>query len=376
MTRRRIAPDAARQVPTPTGLALSVIIPVYNEQDSLAELQARLQGVLPALGCTYEVLYIDDGSTDGSFAVLRELARRDPHVRVVRFRRNFGQTAAMAAGIDYARGSVLVFLDADLQNDPADIPRLVARLAEGYDVVSGWRRHRRDALLTRTLPSRLANWLISRVTGVHLHDYGCSLKAYRREVLDEVRLYGEMHRFVPAYAARVGARICEIEVQHHPRRHGASKYGLGRTLKVLLDLVTVKFLASFATKPIYLYGGMGALLIALSGVSGVAMVVQKLVRGVSMIQTPLLLLSAMLFILGVHSIMLGLLAELLVRTYHESQGKPIYIVREVLDGPPAETPGPLAARQASGISGADGSGAGRARGEHGGAPPSHHPTPG
>jgi glycosyltransferase involved in cell wall biosynthesis len=361
-------------------LDLSIIVPVYDEQENLPALHERLTAVLGALGrwndadgchgdltpapspavrerhrkartalkdVEYEVLYIDDGSSDASFAVLAGLAKRDPHVRVIRFRRNFGQTAAMAAGIDYARGAVLLFLDADLQNDPADIPRLWDMLQHGYDVVSGWRRHRQDApagsgvwavgarvhaLLTRTLPSRVANWLISRVTGVHLHDYGCSLKAYRREVLEEVRLYGEMHRFVPAYAARVGARIGELEVQHQPRWRGTSKYGVGRTGKVLLDLVTVKFLSSVGTKPIYLFGGCGAALMLASGGSGVAMVAQKLVRGVSLIQTPLLLLSTMLFILGVQAIMLGLLAELVVRTYYESQGKPIYIVREVING--------------------------------------------
>jgi hypothetical protein len=363
-------------------------VPVYNEQENLPALHERLAAVLGALGrwsdapgcngepapaprpsvrlldgstlrpkgsrtarpaapaVAYEVLYIDDGSSDASFAVLAGLAQRDPRVRVIRFRRNFGQTAAMAAGIDYARGAVLLFLDADLQNDPADIPRLWAMLQHGYDVVSGWRRQRQDApagagawavgarvhaLLTRTLPSRVANWLISAVTGVRLHDYGCSLKAYRREVLEEVRLYGEMHRFVPAYAARVGARIGELEVQHQPRRRGKSKYGVSRTGKVLLDLVTVKFLSSVGTKPIYLFGGCGAALMLASGGSGVAMVTQKLVRGVSLIQTPLLLLSTMLFILGVQAIMLGLLAELVVRTYYESQGKPIYIVREVIN---------------------------------------------
>ncbi len=306
---------------------LSVVIPVYNERESLPLLYRRLVEVLGS-GPDWEVVFVDDGSTDGSTQILARLAREDPvHVRVVELRRNFGQTAAIAAGIDHSRGAVVVLMDADLQNDPADIPRLVALLRQGYDVVSGWRKDRQDPYLTRVLPSRLANALISRVTGVALHDYGCTLKAYRREVLENIRLYGEMHRFIPAYAAAVGARITELPVRHHPRRFGRSKYGLGRTLKVLLDLVTVKFLMSFFHRPMYLFGGMGLVLIVPSTLLLVALIVRRVVWKVALFTSPLFQLSLMFIILGFQSLLMGLLAELLVRVYHESQGKPIYVVR-------------------------------------------------
>ena len=274
---------------------------------------------------------MDDGSRDGSFQELRTLAEEDPRVKVVQLRRNFGQTPAIAAGIDHARGEILIFLDADLQNDPADIPRLVATLEEGYDVVSGWRQDRKDALLTRKLPSWAANWLISAITGVKLRDYGCSLKAYRHEVLAHVNLYGEMHRFIPAYAAWVGASITEIPVRHHPRVRGKSKYGLSRTLKVVLDLLTAKFLASYATKPIYVFGGVGLFLEFLAFISLFVALVQKLAIGVSLIQTPLTLLAAILGSTGFIAILQGLNAEVSIRTYHESQQKPTYTVRRVLN---------------------------------------------
>lgn len=317
-------------------LDYSLIIPVYNEEGNLTPLYERVTAAMRQLPGSYEMVLVDDGSRDGSPAELAALAGRDPRVKVVQFRRNFGQTAAMAAGIDHSRGDILVFLDADLQNDPADIPRLIAKLNEGYDVVSGWRKDRQDAFITRTLPSRIANALISWGTGVRLHDYGCSLKAYRREVLEQVHLYGEMHRFIPAYAALVGADITEIPVQHHPRVRGKSKYGLNRTVKVVLDLLTAKFMASYATKPIYVFGGIGMLLVGLGVFSITVAVLQKLLLGVSLIQTPLTLLAAILGATGFIAILQGLNAEIAIRTYHESQRKPTYTVRRVLNGDPAQ----------------------------------------
>lgn len=320
-----------RSEATGEAVDVSVIAPVYNEEGNLAPLHEKLTQVLESLGRSFEIVYVDDGSRDQSFAELAAIAAADQRARVVQLRRNFGQTAAIAAGIDHARGAVFVFIDADLQNDPADIPRLLALIDEGYDVVSGWRKNRQDAAISRKLPSHIANGLISRVTGVHLHDYGCTLKAYRAELLDHVNLYGEMHRFIPAYLAQVGARVTELPVNHLPRVRGKSKYGIMRTGKVILDLLTVKFLGSFATKPIYVFGGGGLLLILLSFLVGIAMVWQKLALGVSMIQTPLLLLAAILFLMGFQTILMGLLCELLMRTYHESQGKRTYVVRQVLN---------------------------------------------
>lgn len=308
---------------------ISVIIPVYNERENLPLLYEKLHGVLAQHAWTWEVVFVDDGSTDGSTEILTQLARQDPeHVRVLILRRNFGQTAAIAAGVDHARGRVIVLMDADLQNDPEDIPFLLRQIEEGADVVSGWRKDRKDPFLTRVLPSRMANALISWVTGVPLHDYGCTLKAYRRDILQSFRLYGEMHRFIPAYAAAVGARIVEIPVRHHPRRFGRSKYGLGRTLKVLLDLITVKYLISFSQKPIYLFGGMGLLLLVPGWLLLLFLIVRRIFWQVGMLTSPLFLISLMLIILGFQSILMGLMAELLVRIYHESQGKPIYVVRE------------------------------------------------
>lgn len=311
---------------------LSVVIPVYNERENLPLLHHAIHEALARCRHAWEVVFVDDGSTDGSAEILERLAYEDPeHVRVVFLRRNFGQTAAIAAGIDHAQGEIIVLMDADLQNDPQDIPRLVAKLEEGYDVVSGWRKERKDAFLTRTLPSRLANALISWVTGVHLHDYGCTLKAYRREVLQGFRLYGEMHRFIPAYAASVGARITEIPVQHHPRKYGKAKYGLERTLKVILDLFTVKFLLSYFHKPIYLFGGVGMLLILPSILLLIFLVLRRIFWEVALFTSPLFQLSLMFVILGFQSILMGLIAELLVRTYHEAQGKPTYTVRRELN---------------------------------------------
>lgn len=310
---------------------LSIVIPVYNEQESVPILQKEIAEVMATLEWSWEVIYVDDGSQDGSLQALQALASEDPeHVGVVALRRNFGQTAAIAAGIDYAHGDVIILMDADLQNDPADIPALLEKIEQGYDVVSGWRVDRKDTFLTRTLPSHVANWIISRVTGVRLHDYGCTLKAYRRDVLQGYRLYGEMHRFIPAYAGGVGAKIIEVPVTHHARRYGKAKYGLERTLKVVLDLFTVKFLMSYAKKPIYLFGGTGMGLIAGSVILLAALVVRRITVGEHLIRSPLLLMSVMLFILGFQSIFMGLIAELLVRTYHESQAKPTYTVRETI----------------------------------------------
>ncbi|MEW6277687.1 MAG: glycosyltransferase family 2 protein [Candidatus Eremiobacterota bacterium] len=308
---------------------LSLVVPVYNEEDNLLPLYRQVAGAMEGLGKTWELVLVDDGSRDGSLARMESLAAEDPRVVVVSLRRNFGQTAAMAAGFDHARAAVVVTLDADLQNDPADIGKLLPCIEQGYDVVSGWRRKRQDAFASRTLPSRIANSLISWITGVHLHDYGCTLKAYRREVLERLRLYGEMHRFLPALLAQQGARIVEVEVGHHPRLHGTSKYGLNRTFKVVLDLITVKFLGSYGTKPIYVFGTLGLLLCASGLAAGLRMIYLKLVRGISMILTPYPVLTAMLLILGAQCLLMGLLAELIVRTYHESQGKQIYVLRRV-----------------------------------------------
>jgi glycosyltransferase involved in cell wall biosynthesis len=311
---------------------LSIVVPVYNEVQNLLPLHRKIHAALQDMpGRCWEMILVDDGSTDGSLQTIEELASLDPeHVCVVELRRNFGQTAAIAAGIDHSQGEVIVLLDADLQNDPQDIPMLVDKIDQGYDVVSGWRKQRQDKFWTRVLPSRIANWLISTVTGVHLHDYGCTLKAYRREVLKGFRLYGEMHRFIPAYAYSVGAKMVEVPVSHHPRQYGKTKYGLNRTLKVILDLFTVKFLISYANKPIYLFGGAGVFLIAISGAVLFFLMVRKFTLGIDILPSPLLQMSAMVMILGSQSILMGLIAELLARTYHESQQKPTYTVRKVI----------------------------------------------
>ena len=322
MDSRRVTEE---QTKTPE---VSVFLPVYNEEPNLLPLHERLDQALSVLGRSAEIVYVDDGSTDGSLRVLRELAEADERVRVVALRRNYGQTAAMAAGIDAARGKVLIPMDADLQNDPADIIRLLSKLDEGYDVVSGWRKNRKDKLVTRKIPSMIANKLISWIGGVPLHDYGCSLKAYRRESLTDVRLYGEMHRFIPIYASWAGARVSEIPVEHHPRTMGKSKYGLSRTLKVIFDLMTIKFMASYQTKPIYVFGSFGMLAFGVSLFAGLYAVFLKIIHKADFVQTPLPILAIVMFAVGVQFLLMGLLAEMLVRTYHESQAKAIYAVRE------------------------------------------------
>jgi glycosyltransferase involved in cell wall biosynthesis len=283
---------------------------------------------LEGVGRSYEIIYVDDGSTDRSLEKLRAIAALDPRVRVIALRRNYGQTAAMSAGIDHSRGDILIPMDADLQNDPVDIARLLEELDRGYDLVSGWRQHRKDTWLTRRLPSVIANRLISGLSGVKLHDYGCSLKAYRRDVLADVKLYGEMHRFIPVYAKWAGARVTEIPVTHHPRNAGKSKYGLSRTIKVLFDLITIKFMASYLTKPLYLFGMAGLLCLIVSFVTALGALYYRFVHDVHLNRMPLATLAMIMFAMGVQFIFMGLLAEMIVRTYHESQNKPTYLVRE------------------------------------------------
>ncbi len=318
------------------GPGISVVVPVFDEQDNLRPLYEQITGTLDA-GHSYEILFVDDGSRDDSFAVLAELQKTDPKVRVIRFRKNFGQTAALSAGFEHARGEIIVAMDADLQNDPADVPKMVARLDDGFDVVSGWRKKRHDSV-TRRVPSRLANGLISRMTGVKLHDYGCTLKAYRKEALAETKLYGEMHRFIPALASWNGARVTEMVVNHRPRTAGVAKYGLARTWKVMLDLITVSFLGSFSTKPIYVFGGLGLFSAAASIILGLTVLYQKFARNFPMNRNPLLILTAVLMIATIQFILMGLLAELLVRTYHESQDRPTYVIKEILETPPKKEP--------------------------------------
>lgn len=328
----RVCPTEAASSELPP-VALSVVIPVYNEVDNLDALRAELEAELPRLGLRYEIIYVNDGSRDGSREKLVSFAQARPgEVVVIDLRRNFGQTAAIAAGINYAHGAMVALLDADLQNDPRDLKQLIDKLNEGYDVVSGWRNRRRDVFLTRRLPSIIANGLISLVTDVHLHDYGCTLKIYRCEALSEMQLYGEMHRFMPVFAAAAGAAIAEVKVNHRPRLHGKSKYGLVRTYKVLLDLITVKFLLSYRTRPMYLFGGSGMILMTLGILILAASLLKKWLEGISLIQTPLPYLAATLFALGIQSILLGLTTELLMRNYFESQSKPIYVVRNIYDG--------------------------------------------
>jgi glycosyltransferase involved in cell wall biosynthesis len=314
----------------PTDTDISIVIPVFNEGQNIALLHEKLASVLNPLKQEYEIIFVDDGSLDDTVSQLRNIVRRDPKVKVLALSRNFGQTAALSAGIDYCRGKIIIPMDGDLQNDPEDIVPLLTKLQEGYDVVSGWRKDRRDALFSRRLPSVIANRVISVLGGVRLHDYGCTMKAYRKDILKNIRLYGEMHRFIPIYAHWIGARVTEIPVHHHSRKFGASKYGMNRVIKVILDLMVVKFLLSYSQKPIYVFGGLGVLMIVGAFLSGVYALYLKFFEGTSFILTPLPLLSVLLTVLGTLSILMGFLAEILTRTYYESQGKPTYQIKEVI----------------------------------------------
>jgi glycosyltransferase involved in cell wall biosynthesis len=321
---------SAGSVPASERVEVSIVVPVYNEEGNIAALFAEIRDVMTGLGKSYEVIFVDDGSKDRSRDIMRDLVERHSEVQAIFFRRNFGQTAAMAAGLEHAAGDVLMFMDADRQNDPVDIPKLLARVADGYDVVCGWRKQRKDTAVVRNFPSKIANWLIRKVSGVELHDLGCSLKAFRAEVIKDVKLYGEMHRFIPIYANAVGASITEIVVNHRRRVAGVSKYGLTRTFKVLLDLVTVKFLMTYFARPMHFFGmaSIGLMLAAL--VTSGVMIFNKLYSDISMIRSPLLLLSAVLLILAVNFVLMGLLAEVQTRTYFESQGKANYKIKDVL----------------------------------------------
>jgi glycosyltransferase involved in cell wall biosynthesis len=309
---------------------ISVLIPIFNEEENISPLYDKLTTALKKAGRPYEVIFIDDGSSDGSLEILLDISQRDPNVKTISLSRNFGQTAALSAGIDLSKGEILIPMDGDLQNDPEDILSLLQKMGEGYDVVSGWRKDRKDPFLTRRLPSMIANKIISLIGGVRLHDYGCTLKAYKRDILKNIRLYGEMHRFIPIYAQWVGARVSEIPVKHYLRKSGSSKYGMSRIFKVILDLMVVKFLLSYSQKPIYVFGGMGLLMILGAILSGGFAIYLKLFKGVSFILTPLPLLCVLLLMLGFLSILMGFLAEILTRTYYESQGKPTYQIKEVI----------------------------------------------
>lgn len=327
--------DSKDTIETAAAPELSLFLPVLDEEDNLRPMHAKIKAALDALGKSAEVIFVDDGSTDKSLAILKEIAAEDDRVRVISLRRNYGQTAAMSAGIDAAKGEILIPMDADLQNDPADIKRLLDKLDEGYDVVSGWRKNRQDKMFSRKIPSMIANKIISWIGDVHLHDYGCSLKAYRRDVLKDVKLYGEMHRFIPIYASWAGARVTEIPVDHHARTMGKSKYGISRTIKVIFDLMTIKFMAEYHTKPIYVFGTFGMLAFGASILAGLYALFLKFAEYFGMpqyhadfVETPLPVLTIVMFAISIQFFLMGLLAELLVRTYHESQDKAIYAVRE------------------------------------------------
>jgi glycosyltransferase involved in cell wall biosynthesis len=313
-------------------LEISVVVPVFNEQDNLENIYQQITDALQNK-YSYEIVFVDDGSTDDGRKILENIHLKDSKAKVIIFRRNFGQTAAISAGFNYAKGDIIVPLDADGQNDPVDIPAMVEKLKEGYDIVSGWRKDRKDKTITRKLPSMAANWLIGKMTGIKLHDFGCTLKAYRREILEPINLYGEMHRFIPAIASWSGAKITEMVVNHHPRVTGVAKYGLERMVKVFLDLMTVKFLGSYATKPIYIFGGAGIISGIASVFSGLFVMYKKFISAeqLPMNRNPFLLLTALLMITTVQLILMGLLAEMVVRTYHESQKRPIYVIREILE---------------------------------------------
>ena len=316
---------------------ISLVVPLYNEEDNIRPLYDELKSVLVGMPCRAEIVFVDDGSRDRTVEILESIQAGDETVRVVSLRRNFGQTAAMTAGFDHATGEVIITMDGDMQNDPHDIPQMLDKLQEGFDVVTGWRFDRQDPFLSRKLPSQMANRLISWVTGVKLHDYGCTLKAFRREVIENINLYGEMHRFIPAIASGMGISFTEVKVNHRARRFGASKYGISRTIRVVLDLITVKFMLSYATRPLHVFGTVGVVSSAIGMLIALIMTVQRQLFGVGLANRPLLLLAVLLIFMGIQFITIGLLAELVVRTYHESQKKPIYFVRKVLGERQAES---------------------------------------
>ncbi len=318
--------------------SLSLIIPVYNEAENLKELYQELVSSAGHLSRPVEIIFVDDGSVDESREILRHIQKKDGRVKIIRLRKNFGQTAALSAGFDYAAGEIIITLDADLQNDPNDISLLVQKIEEGYDIVSGWRKNRKDKFLSRRVPSAVANWLISRITQVKLHDYGCTLKAFRREVIKNIKLYGELHRFIPAIASNMGVAIAEVKVNHRPRRHGKSKYNIFRFTRVILDILTVKFLLSYSTRPLQIFGLLGLVSGVLGFIISLWLSYQRLVLKVSAANRPLLLLGVLLIVIGFQFVTLGLLAEIMVRAYHESSGKAIYFIREVIDSDTGESP--------------------------------------
>ncbi|MGQ9671996.1 MAG: glycosyltransferase family 2 protein [Candidatus Aminicenantales bacterium] len=317
---------------------LSVVIPIFNEAESLKSLFDELIPVLENLGPGFEIIAVDDGSTDDSWSVLQSFQKKDGRIKLIRLRKNFGQTAALSAGFDHAKGQVIVSLDADLQNDPADIPALVAKIEAGFDIVSGWRKNRKDKLFSRRLPSFVANWLISCLVGIKLHDYGCTLKAFRKEVIKSIKLYGELHRFIPAIASYMGVSIAEVQVHHRSRRYGKSKYSIFRFTRVILDMLTVKFLLSYSTRPLQIFGLLGLVSGGLGFVISVWLSYQRLILKISAANRPLLLLGVLLMVIGFQFITLGLLAEIMVRAYHESSGKAIYHVREIIDASTPKNP--------------------------------------
>jgi glycosyltransferase involved in cell wall biosynthesis len=317
-------------VTTEEYLDLSLVIPVYNEATNLPELHTEIRAACQNLGKSYEIIFVDDGSEDDSLPVLKQLLKNDPHIRIIQLRKNFGQTAALSAGFDHAQGNIIITLDADLQNDPQDLGLLIEKIEEGYDLVSGWRAKRKDRFITRRFPSILANLLISKMTRVKLHDYGCTLKAFRREIIKHIKLYGEMHRFIPAIASNVGVSIAEVKVNHRKRRHGKSKYSVWRFPKVILDLLTVKFLLSYSTRPLQIFGILGLISGIIGGIIGLWLAYVRLIRLEGISGRPLLFLAILLIVIGFQFITLGLLAEIMVRTYHESTEKKIYFIREII----------------------------------------------
>ncbi|MHB8788736.1 MAG: glycosyltransferase family 2 protein [Desulfobulbaceae bacterium] len=314
---------------------VSIVVPLYNEEGNVRELYQELNGVLRANSFTYEIVFINDGSSDRTGELLREICNSDPQVVAINFRRNFGQTAAMSAGFDYSRGDIVITMDGDLQNDPADIPKFLAKIGEGYDVVAGWRFKRQDPFLNRRLPSMIANRVISTITGVKLHDYGCTLKAFKKEISENINLYGEMHRFIPAIASAMGITIAEVKVNHRPRHQGKSKYGISRTFRVILDLITVKFLLSYSNRPIHIFGLIGMVSFSLGVLISLFLFVQRQVYDMPLSDRPLFLLAILLIFIGIQFVTFGLISELQIRTYHESQNKPIYYVKEVLGRDPS-----------------------------------------